>query len=136
MNFADHGRAEEAKQMLNKADKMMLEENYPYGMPSRNQQHNQIALQFVYAAYKAGDSVLASKVTKSLRKDMEQQKAYYESLNENNRYALSMEEERNDNLLRALMGLEQEFKNKPTINPETPGTIQNIPNAPADSPKK
>ena len=47
-----------------------------------------------------------------------------------------MEEERNDNLLRALMGLEQEFKSKPILNPETPGTIQNIPNVPADSPKK
>jgi hypothetical protein len=136
MNFAETGRAEEARQMLNKADKMMLEENYPYGMPSRNQQHNQIALQFLYAAYKSGDSALASKVTKALRRDMEQQKVYYESLNENKRYALSMEEERNDNLLRALMSLEQEYKNKPLSNPEIPGTIQNIPNRPTDSPKK
>jgi hypothetical protein len=136
MNFAESGRAEEARQMLNKADKMMLEENYPYGMPSRNQQHNQIALQFVYAAYRSGDSLLASKVTRALRRDMEQQKVYYESLNENKRYALSMEEERNDNLLRALMSLEQEYKNKPALNPEMPGTIQNIPNPPADSLKK
>jgi hypothetical protein len=130
MDFAEKGRTEEAKQMLNKADKMMLEENYPYGMPSRNQQHNQIALQFVYAAYKAGDVALAAKVTKALRKDMEQQKAYYESLSENMRYPLSMEEERNDNLLRGLMGLEQEFTNKPAVNPEIPGTIQNIPQRP------
>jgi hypothetical protein len=130
MDFAEKGRTEEAKQMLNKADKMMLEENYPYGMPSRNQQHNQIALQFVYAAYKAGDVALAAKVTKALRKDMEQQKAYYESLSENMRYPLSMEEERNDNLLRGLMGLEQEFTNKPAVHPETPGTIQNIPQRP------
>ncbi len=135
LNFAEKGRAEEAKQMLNKADKMMLQENYPYGMPSRNQQHNQIALQFAFAAYRAGDAALAAKVTKALRRDMEQQKAYYESLNENKRYALSMEEERNNNLLRALMGLEQEYTNKPVISPEIPGTIQNVPNSPADTPR-
>ena len=135
MNFADNGRQQEARQMLNKADKMMLEENYPYGMPSRSQQHNQIALQFAFAAYRAGDSVLAAKVTKSLKKDMEQQKAYYESLDENKRYGLSIEEERNDNLLRALMSLEQEYKDKPLINAETPGSIQNIPRA-ADTPKR
>ncbi len=135
LNFAEKGRTEEAKQLLNKADKMMLEENYPYGMPSRNQQHNQIALQFAFAAYKAGDAALAAKVTKALRKDMEQQKMYYESLNEKMRYSLSMEEERNDNLLRGLMGLEQEFTKQPAVNPETPGTIQNVPRAPADTPK-
>jgi hypothetical protein len=134
LNFATSGRTEEAKQMLNRADKMMLEENYPYGMPSRNQQHNQISLQFAFAAYRSGDSALASKVTKALRKDMEQQKAYYESLAENKRYPLSMEEERNDNFLRALMSLEQEYKNKPALSPEIPGTIQNIPKAPVDTP--
>ena len=136
MNFAENGRTEEAKQMLNKADKMMLEKNFPYGMVSRSQQHNQISLQFLYAAYKAGDTALADKVSKSLRKDMEQQKTYYESLNENKRAALGYEEERNDNLLRGLMGLEEQFKNKPVVTPEKPGTIQNIPVAPADSPKK
>lgn len=66
---------------------------------------------------------------------MEQQKAYYESLSENKRYQLSMEEERNDNLLRALMSLEAEFKNKPLVNPETGGgTIQTVP--PADTQRK
>ena len=132
LNFAESGRNEEAKQMLNKADKSMLQDNFPYAMPSRNQQHNQISLQYLFAAYKAGDSVLAAKVSGMLRKDMEQQKVYYESLSENKRYSLSFEEERNNNLLNALMGLEQEYKNKPVLNPELPGSIKNVP----DSPKK
>lgn len=135
MNFAAAGRNEEARQMLNKADKMMLESNIPYGMPSRNQQHNQIALQFAYAAYRAGDSTLGSKVSGALKKDMEQQKAYYESLSGAKRDQLSLEEDRNDNLLRAVMSLEAEFKNKPVTNPETGGgTIQTVP--PTDSPRK
>ena len=56
---------------------MMLDENFPYGMVSRSQQHNQISMQFLYAAYKAGDTTLADKISRNLRKDMEQQEAYY-----------------------------------------------------------
>ncbi|RYF90507.1 MAG: DUF2723 domain-containing protein, partial [Chitinophagaceae bacterium] len=123
-NFADAGRTKEASQMLHKADTMMLQENFPYGMVSRGQQHNQIALQFLFAAYKAGDMALADKVSNILKKDMQQQASYYESLSEGKRYALSQEEERNDNLLRALMSLEQQFKNPAPANPENTGTIQ------------
>lgn len=134
-SFADAGRKEEAAQILNKCDKMMLQENFGYGMVSRSQQHNQISLQFLYAAYKSGDITLADKVNKILRKDMEQQAAYYESLSENKRYALSYEEERNTNLLRGLMSLEQQYKNVPVPNPENTGTIQTQPTLPADSQK-
>ncbi len=42
-------------------------------MVSRDQQHNQISMQFLLAAYKAGDTVLADKVTKAVKKDLEQQ---------------------------------------------------------------
>jgi hypothetical protein len=136
MNFAAAGRNEEARQMLNKADKMMLESNIPYGMASRNQQHNQIALQFAYAAYRSGDTSLGSKVSGALLKDMRQQKAFYESLNENRRYQLSIEEERNDNLLNAVLQLEDQYKNKPLPNPETgAGTIKTLPPS-ADSPQR
>ncbi|MEI8270124.1 MAG: DUF2723 domain-containing protein, partial [bacterium] len=31
-SLADHGKKEEAKKMLEKCDKMMLQENFPYGM--------------------------------------------------------------------------------------------------------
>ena len=72
-NLADAGRKEDAKKLLHKADQMMLEENFPYGMVSRSQQHNQISMQFLYAAYKAGDTTLAEKITRSLKKDMQQQ---------------------------------------------------------------
>ena len=113
----------------------MLQENFPYGMVSRGQIHNQMSLQFLYAAYKSGDLALADKVNKLLRKDMEQQAAYYESLSENKRYSLSNEEERNSNLLRGLMGLEQQFKSAPLPNPESTGTIKTQPALPSDSQK-
>ena len=109
-DLATNGKLEEAKKMLNKCDKMMLEENMPYGMVGRSQQHNQISMQFLLAAYKAGDSTLATKVSRSLKKDMEQQMIYYQSLSDNKRDNLSFEEERNENLLKNLMGWEQQFK--------------------------
>jgi hypothetical protein len=132
-SFADAGRLKEASQILHKADTMMLQENFGYGMVSRGQQHNQISLQFLYAAYKSGDMALADKVSKILKKDMDQQAAYYESLSENKRYALSQEEERNGNLLRALIGLEQQFKTPALPNMENSGTIKTQPTVPADS---
>ena len=44
INLADHGKIEEAKKLLEKCDKGMLEENFAYGMVSRFQQHNYISV--------------------------------------------------------------------------------------------
>jgi ribosomal protein L30E len=52
-------------------------------MVSRNQQHNQISRVMLIAAYKAGDTVLAAKVNKSLKKDLTQQLEYYSNLSDN-----------------------------------------------------
>ena len=56
MNLADHDRKDDAKKMLEKCDKMILQENFPYGLVSRRQQQDQISGQFLLAAYKAGDT--------------------------------------------------------------------------------
>ena len=81
-NLADHGKKDEAKKLLEKCDKNMLDENFAYGMVSGSQQHNYISLQFLEACYKAGDTTLAQKVSKSVRKDLQQQMAYYAALGE------------------------------------------------------
>ncbi|MFT3911201.1 MAG: DUF2723 domain-containing protein [Ferruginibacter sp.] len=125
-DLANSGRMEDAKKLLNKCDKMMLDENFPYGYVSRSQQHNQISMQFLYAAYRAGDSALAAKVSKNLRKDMEQQVAYYQSLSDTRRDILSYEEERNQNLLKGLMQFEQQFKMPPLIETPKPGSTQPV----------
>jgi len=83
LNLAEGGRKEEAKKMLNKCDKMMLEENFPYGMVSRGQQHNYISMLMLQASYLAGDTVLVNKIDKSLRRDLQQQMSYYATLDEN-----------------------------------------------------
>jgi hypothetical protein len=77
-NLADEGRKEDAGKLLERCDAMMKEDNLPYAMTSRFNQHNQTSLVFLEACYKAGKIQLAEKVKKALQKDLEQQKQYYE----------------------------------------------------------
>ena len=136
-NLADAGRKEDAKKLLHKCDDMMLDGNFSYGMVSRNQQQNQISLQFLYAAYKAGDSSLVDKVSRSLKKDMEQQVSYYQGLDDYKREMLGYEEERNQNLLKGLMSLEQQFKTpQAAIENNKPITTAPVTTPAKDSPKK
>lgn len=74
------GREEDARKVLDRADRMMLEQNFPYGMPSRMGMHNQTSLKFLMAAYMAGDQKLADKVAKSLGKDLKQEINYFNAL--------------------------------------------------------
>ncbi|MFZ9388422.1 MAG: protein O-mannosyl-transferase family [Chitinophagaceae bacterium] len=83
-NLADAGRMDEAKKLLEKVETGILPENMPYAMVSRYGSHNQQNLLFLEACYKAGKPELAEKVRQSLRKDMEQQKAYYIAMNGGN----------------------------------------------------
>lgn len=78
-----HNMKDSAKNILNKYDKSVLEENIPYGMTSnRGNFHNNVSLDFLEAAYMSGDLTLANKVKGSLKKDLEQQLTYYRSLSD------------------------------------------------------
>ena len=125
-NLAENGKKEEAKKMLEKCDNGMREENMSYGMVSRFQQHNYVSYQFLDACYKAGDTALAEKVTRSLKKDLDQQMVYYNSLNE--RRQSQFDGERGDmaltaNFLKGLQQMEQFYKNPKQL--EVPKTIKN-----------
>ena len=133
-NLADNGRKEEARKMLNKCDKMMLEENFPYGMVGRNQMHNQYSLQMLIAAFKAEDSILANKIKKSVKKDLEQQVSYLNSLPERMQEQMSGELEDVKRLLMGMQQVEQQF-NKAALPTavENPGQIKNTPAIPKAS---
>ncbi|MEJ0105469.1 MAG: hypothetical protein WDO19_24200 [Bacteroidota bacterium] len=77
-NLADDGRKEDAKKVLDKFESMVNLENFPYGLVGRYNQHNQTTLLYLEGAYKAGYTELAEKVGKAVRKDLEQQKRYYD----------------------------------------------------------
>ncbi|MEP6617231.1 MAG: DUF2723 domain-containing protein [Ginsengibacter sp.] len=126
INLADNNRKDDAKKLLERCDKMMLQENFAYGMVSRSQQHDQISGQFLLAAYKAGDSVLAQKVAGSLRKDLDQQVSFFNSLDEDKQGALAYENQLAVNMLKEIQQLEQYFKTPLALaNPEAVNPVIN-----------
>ena len=140
LDMAQKNKKEEARKMLNKADKMMLEENFPYGMVSRNQQQNYISMLMLQACYAAEDTVLAAKITKSLKKDLEQQINYYNSLDEEKAgsfdYVADQSGRRGgdknaaEQFLMRIQQFEQQYKAQQGGLQELPGAIKNAPAAP------
>ncbi|MDE3211666.1 MAG: hypothetical protein KGM98_00420, partial [Bacteroidota bacterium] len=87
----------------------------------------QISMQFLLASYKSGDSTLAAKVSDDLRKDLEQQITYYNSLNDNQQAVLSQENQTVQQLLEQLNAMEAYFKSPALENPELKSPIINNP---------
>jgi hypothetical protein len=59
-------------------------------MVSRFGNHNQSGLQYLEACYKAGKTEVAEKVRKALRKDLEQQKNYYDYMRDSKPEGMSL----------------------------------------------
>jgi Protein of unknown function (DUF2723) len=131
-NMADNGKKEEALKLLDKVEAGIDTGNLPYAMVSRFNSHNQTGLLYLEACYKAGKPDLAEKVRLVVRKDLEQQKKYYDYL-KNNRpelYGGTLEGTEvyiNDVMLQALDALEKRYA--PQTQTQTPiekgGTIIN-----------
>ena len=146
LDMAQKNKKEEARKMLNKADKMMLEENFPYGMVSRNQQQNYISLLMLQASYASEDTVLAAKISKSLKKDLQQQISYYNSLSDERLGSFDFIADQSgrkggdkntaEQFLMRIMQLEQQFKAMNGQPTEAPGTLNTQPVKPADTTKK
>lgn len=93
-NLADAGQKAEAQQVLQKAEQMINTANLPYAMTSRYNQHNQTAMIYLEAAYKAGNTQLANTLKTAINKDLQDQKAYYNYLkSEREELFRSMEQE-------------------------------------------
>ena len=80
IDLANNGRKEDARKVLEKVDKMMLEENFAYGMASRGNMHNRNSLMFLEACYLSDAKGLIEKVAASVKKDLQQQIKFYNSL--------------------------------------------------------
>lgn len=80
MSFIREGNTVAARAVLHRFDDNVSTANFPYGFTSKLNQHNIISLQFLQAAYLAGDTALAAKITASLKHDLRQQLDYYHSL--------------------------------------------------------
>ena len=125
ISLVEKNRKEEARQVLDKVDKGMLQENMPYGHASRNNMHNAYSLQFLQACYMADAKDLAAKVSKSVRKDLQQQLRFYDSLSEDKAEQMAYDRNTTETFLRQMDQMEQQMANKPQvpISPETPRTL-------------
>lgn len=112
-------KKDSARKVLERSDKMMLQENFPYGMTSRFNDHNKLSMGFLEACYRADDTQLAAKVLASVKKDLQQQKRYYESLPEDKAQAMDYDKRTNDMLLQQLGQLEQMYSPAKQSAPET-----------------
>ena len=130
-NLADNGRKEDAKKLLEKCDKGFLQENFPYGMVSRGQQHNLYSYFFLEACYKAGATDLIEKITKALKKDLSQQSAYYRTLPEDKADVFGGERGEAataDQFQKMIDQLEKQYKNPAPAAMETPAAAAPISN--------
>jgi len=129
MDLAAKNRKEEARKVLEKADKMLERAgNFDYGMTSRGNQHNRNSLLFLQACYMADDTTLANKVASSVKKDLQQQVRYYNSLGAQSAENMADEKRMAENYLQGLDQLQSVYN--PRI--QIPGKMM----APRDSAAK
>ncbi len=120
--LATHNRKEDARKVLNKVDKMMLQQNFPYGLFSRGNMHNRTTLMLLDACYKAEDKALAQKIGMALKKELAQEKAYYNSLQGDKADQMSQEKTETEQFLKNVEQMEQFYQqmNKPTAQAAEP----------------
>jgi hypothetical protein len=80
MNLIAAGRKDDAKKVLQRADQMIKDKNVPYGLASRyGNDHNEKSFYFAMTAFQAGDIELGKRIMETVKKDLQQQMAFYES---------------------------------------------------------
>jgi hypothetical protein len=90
-----------------------------------------VSLQFLEACYKADDKALADKVSKSVKKDLEQQIIYYSNLSERMQDQFRNDSEQAANFLRGIQQIEKMYDSAIPKATEVPATINNTPASPA-----
>jgi hypothetical protein len=115
-DMLNKNKKDSAKNVLERCDKMMLEQNFPYGMVSRGNDHNQLSLAIMQAAYMADDKKLGDKVAKALKTDLQQQMKYYNSLTDWRADNMQYEKQGTDELLKRLDQIQQMFGEKNKVN--------------------
>ena len=119
IDLAAKNRKEEAKAVLNKVDKMMHESNFGYGLTSRGNLHNRNSLLFLEACYLAGDQALIQKVSAAVKKDLQQQVIFYNSLTGQKADNMSQEKQTAEEYLQALGQMQTMYN--PSV--EIPGKV-------------
>jgi len=112
-------KKDSARKVLERDDKMVLQQNLSYGMTSRNNDHNKISLGFLEACYRADDKQLAAKVLASVKKDLQQQSRYYDALSGDKADNMNYEKQTNAQLLQQLDQMEKSYSPSKPSSPES-----------------
>lgn len=126
-DLINKNKKDSAKAVLERCDKNMLQENFPYGMVSRGNDHNQLSMAIMQAAYLADDKALAERVGKGVKTDLQQQMKYYNSLTGWQADGLSYEKQNAQQLLDRLNQMQQIMGTSGVQAPEKSGELKPVP---------
>jgi hypothetical protein len=119
IDLSAKNRKEEARAVLNKADKMLHESNFGYGLTSRGNLHNRNSLLFLEACYLSGDQALVQKVSAAVKKDLAQQVNYYNTLSGMKADNMAQEKQTAEGYLQALTQMQTMYN--PSV--QIPGKV-------------
>jgi len=128
-DLADVGRKEEALKIINKCASLIDPKDLPHAMISRDGSHNLYGLMYLEACYKAGNMQLAEKVKQDMRKDIQQQRSYYNYLKDEREdlFAGLETESRNNEIMSMILDdIEKTYSPKSQTNVPVEGKNQTI----------
>jgi hypothetical protein len=133
IDLSAKNRKSDARKVLDKVDEMMLKENFPYGMASRGNMHNKNSLLFLEACLMADNKALAEKVSASVKKDLQQQVKFCNSLSGDKADQMADEKRMAESYLKGLDQIEAMYN--PRI--QIPGKMMAVDSGkPETTPKK
>ncbi|HEX6334258.1 MAG TPA: DUF2723 domain-containing protein, partial [Flavisolibacter sp.] len=120
--LADQGRKQEAVNLLSKAESLIAPQQLPYAMVSRFGNHNQTAMLYLHAAYRAGHADLAKKVSAALKKDINEQISYFNYLKSErpDYFAFERDEQIGQQYLKIMAEWEKQYGAPGAVIPESP----------------
>lgn len=107
--LALEGKKDSALAVLNKADKNLMEGNFPYAMTTPGQMHNYSSMQTVYAYYLAGDMKKADEISQKIIKDCTQQIQYYRSLPPSKQSGIKRDTDMAEQFITLLQRMKEDF---------------------------
>ena len=94
--------------------------------------HNQTSLMMLEAAFRAEDKALATKISTAVRKELNEELAYYAAIGNNRADRMSYEMQRTQNLLQLMKQIEDMYKQRSV---EENSSIKSSDSTPADGTK-
>lgn len=118
--LAMSNKKEQAREILNRCDSLMNKSNFPYGQISRGNLHDRNSIAFLESCYRADAKELAAKVLQSVRKDLQQQLKFYNSLSGKKSEWMDYEKQTTESYLTSLDRIEAVYNPKPVTTPNKP----------------